>query len=52
MPDNSTVKKVYEWSSSLKSSLGRRKNKWKDDVKIDIRRMKVNWKDCIRNRTK
>ena len=51
MPDNSIVKKVYEWSPALTRSLGRPKNRW-DDVKSDITRMKINWKDCIRNRTK
>ena len=53
MPDNSMVKKVYEWSPELRGSLGRPKNRWEDDVKSDITRMKItNWKDCIRNRTK
>jgi len=35
MPDNSVVKKVYEWSSALTRSLGRPKNRWEDDVKSD-----------------
>jgi len=53
MPDNSMVKKVYEWSPALTRSQGRLKNSWEDDVKSDITRMKItNWKDCIRNRTK
>jgi hypothetical protein len=53
MPDNSMVKKVYEWSLVLTRSLGRPKNRWEDDVKSDITRMKItNLKDCIRNRTK
>jgi len=53
MPDNSMVKKVYEWSPTLTRSLGRPKNRWEDDVKSDITRMKItNCKDCIRNRTK
>jgi len=53
MPDNSMVKKVYEWSHALTRSLGRPKNRWEDDVKSAITRMKMtNWKDCIRNRTK
>jgi hypothetical protein len=53
MPDNSKVKKVYEWSPALTRWLGRIKNRWEDDVKSDITRMKItNWKDCIRNRTK
>jgi hypothetical protein len=48
MPDNSMVKKVYEWSPALTRSLGRPKNRWEDDVK----RIKItNWKECIRNRT-
>jgi hypothetical protein len=33
MPDNSMVKKVYEWSPALTTSLGRPKNRWEDDVK-------------------
>ena len=53
MPDNSMVKKVYEWSPALTRSLGRPKNRWEDDVKSDITRMKItNWKECVRNRTK
>jgi hypothetical protein len=53
MPDNSMVKKVYEWSLALTRSLGRPKNRWEDDVKSDITRMKIrNWRDCIRNRIK
>jgi len=28
MPDNSMVKKVYEWSPALTRSLGRPKNRW------------------------
>ena len=50
MPDNSMVKKVYEWSPALTRSLGRPKNRWEDDVKSDITNMKItNWRDCIRN---
>jgi len=53
MPDNSMVKKVYEWSPALTRTLERPKNRWEDDIKSDITRMKItNWKDCIRNRTK
>jgi len=53
MPDNSMVKKVYEWTPVLTRSLGRPKNRWEDDVKSDIAKMKItNWKDCIRNRPK
>jgi hypothetical protein len=53
MPDNSMVKKVYEWSPALTRWLGGPKNRWKDDVKSDITRTKItNWKDCIRNRIK
>jgi hypothetical protein len=53
MPDNSMVKKVYEWTPALTRSLGRPKNRWEDDVKSGITKMKItNWKDCIRNRPK
>jgi hypothetical protein len=53
MPDNSMVKKVYEWSSALTRSLGRPKNRWEDDVKRDITKMKItNWKNCIKNHSK
>jgi hypothetical protein len=53
MPDNSMVKKVYEWSPALTRSLGRPKNRWEDDVKSDTTRMKItNWKDCIKDRIK
>jgi len=52
-PDNSIVKKIYEWSTEITRSLGRPKNRWEDDVKSDITRMEIaNWKDCIRDRTK
>ena len=49
MPDNSMVKKVYEWSPALTRSLGRPKNKWEDDVKSDTNMKITNWRDCIRN---
>jgi hypothetical protein len=53
MPDNSMVKKVYEWSPALTRSLGRPKNRWEDDVKTDTTKMKItNWKNCIKNRSK
>ena len=53
IPDNSMVKKVYQWSPALTRSLGRPKNIWEDDVKRDITRMKITtWKDCIRDRIK
>ena len=46
MPDNSMVKKVYEWSPALTRSLGRPKNRWENDVKSDITKMKItHWKD-------
>ena len=52
MPDNSVVKKGYEWSPALTRSLGRLKNRWEGDGRSDITRIKINWKDCIRNRSK
>jgi len=53
MPDNSMVKKVYEWTPALTRSLGRPKSMWEDDVKSDITNMKIrNWRDCSRNRPK
>ena len=53
MPDNSMVKKVYEWSPALTRSLGKPKNSWEDDVISDITNMKITtWRDCIRNRPK
>jgi hypothetical protein len=53
MPDNSLVKKVYEWSPALTRSLGRPKNRWEGDVKSDITNIKITkWRDCIRNRPK
>jgi hypothetical protein len=49
MPDDSMVRKVYEWSPTLARSQRRPKNRWEDDVKNDIKRMKItNWKDCIK----
>jgi hypothetical protein len=45
MPENSMVKRVYEWSPALTRSLGRPKNRWEDDVKSDITKMKIaNWR--------
>jgi hypothetical protein len=53
MPDDSMVKKVYEWSPMSTRSLGRPQNRLKDDVKNDVTNMRItNWKDCIRNRPK
>jgi hypothetical protein len=53
MPENSTVKRVYEWSPELTRSQGRPKNMWEDDVKSDITKMKIaNWRDCTKNRPK
>jgi hypothetical protein len=53
MPENSMVKKVYEWSPALTRSLGRPKNMWGDDVKSDITKMKItNWRDRIKNSSK
>jgi hypothetical protein len=53
MPENTMVKRVYEWSPALTRSLGKPKNKWEDDVKSDITKMKIaNWRDCIKNRPK
>jgi hypothetical protein len=52
MPDNSMVKKVYEWSPALTRSLGRPKNRWEDGVETDKTKMKItNWKNCIKNRS-
>jgi hypothetical protein len=53
MPENSMVKKVYEWSPALTRSQGRPKNRWEDDVKSDLIKMKIaNWRDYIKNRSK
>ena len=54
MPDDSLVKRVYEWSSALTRSLERPKNRWDDDdVKSDVANLRItNWKDCVRNRSK
>jgi hypothetical protein len=53
MPDDSMVKKVYEWTPMSTRSKGRPKHRWEDDVKSDVANMRItNWKDCIRNRTK
>ena len=53
MPDDSVVKRVYEWSPALKRLLGRPKNRWQDDVKSDVANLRItNRKDCIRNRSK
>ena len=53
MPDNSMVKKIFEWSPATTRSIGRPKNRWEDDVKSDLVRMQLtNWKSCIKDRTK
>jgi hypothetical protein len=53
MPDNSMVKKIYEWSPALTRLQGRPKNRWDNEVRNDLTRMKIiNWKDCIRYRDK
>jgi hypothetical protein len=53
MPEDSMVKRVYEWSPALTRSLGRPKSRWEDDVKSDIPKKKIaNWRDCIKNRPK
>jgi hypothetical protein len=53
MPENSMVKRVYEWSPALTRSQGRPKNRWEDDVKSDIMKIKIaNWRDYIKNRSK
>jgi hypothetical protein len=52
MPENSMVKKVYEWSPATTRSIGRPKNRWEDDVKSNIEKMQmINWKVCIKDRT-
>jgi hypothetical protein len=51
IPDNSMVKKVYEWTPGSTRSLGRPENRWDDDDKNDILNMQItNWKDHINNR--
>jgi hypothetical protein len=51
MPDNSMVKKIYEWSPTLTRLQGRPKSRWEDEVRRDLTKMKItNWKDCIRDR--
>jgi hypothetical protein len=49
MPDDSMVKKVYEWTPMSTRSRGKPKHRWEDDVA----NMRItNWKECIRNRPK
>jgi hypothetical protein len=53
MPDDRTVKKVYEWTPMSTRPLGRPQNRWEDDVKSDVIHMRINnWKNCIKNRPK
>ena len=53
MPDDSMLKKVYEWTPMSTRSRGRPKHRWEDDVKSDVANMRItNWKDRIRNRPK
>jgi hypothetical protein len=52
MPDERTVKKVYEWKPMAIRSLGRPQTRWENDVKNDLNVTKIyNWKDCIQDHT-
>ena len=53
MPDDSMVKKVYEWTPMSTRSKGRPKHWWEDDVESDVANMRITtWNDCIRNQLK
>jgi hypothetical protein len=53
MPNDSMVKKVYEWTPMSTRSKRRPKQMWEDDVKCYVANTRItNWKDCIRNRPK
>jgi hypothetical protein len=53
MPDNRTVKKLFNWKPLTKGSLGRPKYRWEDNIKQDICQMKTeNWKACSQDRGK
>jgi hypothetical protein len=53
LPEDSMVKKVYEWLPMSTRLKGRPQNRWEDDVKSDVTNMRItNWKECIRNRPK
>jgi hypothetical protein len=41
MPDNRTVKKIFNWKPLTKRSQGRPKYRWEDDIKQDICQMKI-----------
>jgi hypothetical protein len=52
MPEERTVKRVYNWKPMLTRPLGRPKNRW-DDIRNDMKKLKItNWKSCIQDRNK
>ena len=53
MPDNRTVKKIFQWKPLTKRSQGRHKYRWKDNIKQDICQMKIkNWIAGVQDRGK
>jgi hypothetical protein len=53
MPDNRTVKKIFNWKPLTKRSQGRPKYRCEDNIKQDICQMKIkNWIACIQDRGK
>jgi hypothetical protein len=53
MPDNRTVKKIFNWKPLIKRSQGRPKYRWEDNIKQDICQLKIkNLTTCAQNRGK
>jgi len=53
MPDNRTVKKIFNWKPLTKRSQGKPTYWWEDNIKQDICQMKIkNWIACVQDRRK
>jgi hypothetical protein len=53
MPENSTVKKIYESKPFTRRSVGRPKSRWEDDVRNDLKKMKlIKWTELVQDRLK
>jgi hypothetical protein len=53
MPDNRTVKKIFNWKPLIKRSQARPKYRWVDNIKQDIYQTKIkNWITCVQDRGK
>jgi hypothetical protein len=52
MPDSRTVKKIYNWTLTVRSK-GRPKQRWEDNIIQDIRQLNIkNWTACVQEQMK